>query len=48
MDPRFQGENFNKNLEIVRKFSEFASKKGETASQLCLAWIIAQVNILIF
>ncbi|RGB32840.1 aryl alcohol dehydrogenase, partial [Rhizophagus diaphanus] len=26
--PRFQGENFNKNLELVQKFNEFASKKG--------------------
>ncbi|GBB99718.1 hypothetical protein RclHR1_03600014 [Rhizophagus clarus] len=40
--PRFQGENFNKNLEIVHKFNEFASKKGVTAGQLCLAWVIAQ------
>ncbi|RGB27219.1 aldo/keto reductase [Rhizophagus diaphanus] len=40
--PRFQGENFNKNLEIVHKFNEFASKKGVTTSQLCLAWVLAQ------
>ncbi|RGB32838.1 aldo/keto reductase, partial [Rhizophagus diaphanus] len=40
--PRFQGENFNKNLELVQKFNEFASKKGITTSQLCLAWVIAQ------
>ncbi|CAB5209378.1 unnamed protein product [Rhizophagus irregularis] len=40
--PRFQGENFNKNLEIVHKFDEFASKKGVTTGQLCLAWVIAQ------
>ncbi|CAB4435779.1 unnamed protein product [Rhizophagus irregularis] len=40
--PRFQGENFNKNLEIVHKFNEFASKKGVTAGQLCLAWVLAQ------
>jgi aryl-alcohol dehydrogenase-like predicted oxidoreductase len=45
--PRFQGENFQKNLEIVHKFNEFASKKGVTAGQLCLAWVIAQVNILL-
>ncbi|CAB4382317.1 unnamed protein product [Rhizophagus irregularis] len=42
--PRFQGENFNKNLEIVHKFDEFGSKKGVTAGQLCLAWVIAQGN----
>ncbi|POG77727.1 aldo/keto reductase [Rhizophagus irregularis DAOM 181602=DAOM 197198] len=40
--PRFQGENFNKNLELVQKFNEFASKKGVTAGQLCLSWVIAQ------
>lgn len=40
--PRFQGENFDKNLELVRKFEEFASKKGVTSSQLCLAWVLAQ------
>jgi hypothetical protein len=45
-DPRFQGENFNKNLEIIHKFNEFGSKKGVTASQLCLAWVIAQVKYL--
>ncbi|PKY50017.1 hypothetical protein RhiirA4_406031, partial [Rhizophagus irregularis] len=36
--PRFQGENFNKNLEIVHKFNGFAEKKGVTSGQLCLAW----------
>ncbi|CAB4435727.1 unnamed protein product [Rhizophagus irregularis] len=40
--PRFQGENFNKNLEIVHKFNEFAEKKGVTPGQLCLSWILAQ------
>ncbi|GBB84293.1 hypothetical protein RclHR1_10900001 [Rhizophagus clarus] len=40
--PRFQPENFAKNLELVDKFSEFASKKGITAGQLCLAWVLAQ------
>ncbi|GES74885.1 aldo/keto reductase [Rhizophagus clarus] len=40
--PRFQGENFNKNLELVRKFEEFANKKGVTPGQLCLAWVLAQ------
>ncbi|PKC57335.1 Aldo/keto reductase, partial [Rhizophagus irregularis] len=38
----FQGENFNKNLELVQKFNEFASKKGITTGQLCLAWVIGQ------
>jgi aryl-alcohol dehydrogenase-like predicted oxidoreductase len=45
--PRFQGENFNKNLEIVHKLNEFAEKKGVTSGQLCLAWILAQVNNLL-
>ncbi|GES74882.1 aldo/keto reductase [Rhizophagus clarus] len=40
--PRFQGENFDKNLELVRKFEEFANKKGVTPGQLCLAWVLAQ------
>ncbi|RIA88456.1 aldo/keto reductase [Glomus cerebriforme] len=40
--PRFQGENFAKNLELVNKFSEYANKKGVTSSQLCLAWVLAQ------
>ncbi|CAG8567163.1 15226_t:CDS:2 [Funneliformis caledonium] len=40
--PRFMGDNFNKNLKIVKKIQEFASKKGVTASQLCLAWVLAQ------
>ncbi|PKB97102.1 aldo/keto reductase [Rhizophagus irregularis] len=40
--PRFQGENFNKNLELVHKFNEFANKKGVTSSQLCLSWVLAQ------
>ncbi|PKC13136.1 aldo/keto reductase [Rhizophagus irregularis] len=40
--PRFQGDNFNKNLELVHKFHEFANKKGVTPSQLCLAWVISQ------
>ncbi|RIA99717.1 aldo/keto reductase [Glomus cerebriforme] len=41
-NPRFQGENFNKNLELVHKFNEFANKKGVTSGQLCLAWVLAQ------
>jgi aryl-alcohol dehydrogenase-like predicted oxidoreductase len=40
--PRFQGENFSKNLEIVKKAEELAHKKGGTASQLALAWVMAQ------
>ncbi|GBC09396.1 hypothetical protein RclHR1_08820007 [Rhizophagus clarus] len=40
--PRFQPENLAKNLELADKFSEFASKRGVTAGQLCLAWVLAQ------
>ncbi|MEA2483141.1 MAG: hypothetical protein QOC55_1088 [Thermoleophilaceae bacterium] len=40
--PRFQGENFDKNLELVEKVKEIADEKGVTASQLALAWVMAQ------
>jgi aryl-alcohol dehydrogenase-like predicted oxidoreductase len=40
--PRFQGENFQKNLELVKKIVELAKQKGCTASQLALAWVMAQ------
>ncbi len=41
-NPRFQGENFDKNLKLVEKLEEIAAKKNVTASQLALAWILAQ------
>ncbi len=40
--PRFQGENFHKNLELVQKIGEIAERKGYTPSQLALAWVLAQ------
>jgi aryl-alcohol dehydrogenase-like predicted oxidoreductase len=40
--PRFQGENFAKNLELVKRVEEIAGKKGVTAGQLALAWVLAQ------
>jgi aryl-alcohol dehydrogenase-like predicted oxidoreductase len=40
--PRFQGENFAKNLELVEKIKELAAAKGCTAAQLALAWVLAQ------
>lgn len=40
--PRFQGENFNKNLVLVDKIKQLAAQKGCTASQLALAWVMAQ------
>lgn len=41
-NPRFQGDNFYKNLELVNKVKELADKKGCTPSQLALAWVMAQ------
>jgi aryl-alcohol dehydrogenase-like predicted oxidoreductase len=40
--PRFQGENFAKNLELVKKIEELAKVKGCTPSQLALAWVLAR------
>lgn len=42
--PRFQGENFAKNLELVERIRELAVKKNVTSSQLALAWVLAQGN----
>lgn len=42
MFPRYQGENFYKNLELVRKLTERAADKGVTPAQLALAWVLAQ------
>jgi len=40
--PRFQGENFQKNLDLLRKVEEMAKEKGCTPSQLAMAWVLAQ------
>jgi len=40
--PRFQGENFQKNLDLVRRVEEIAKEKGGKPSQLALAWVLAQ------
>ncbi len=40
--PRFQGENFQKNLDLVTKIEQIAAKKGCTPSQLALAWVLVQ------
>lgn len=40
--PRFQGENFFKNLELVEKIKTLAAEKGCTPSQLAIAWVLAQ------
>jgi aryl-alcohol dehydrogenase-like predicted oxidoreductase len=40
--PRFQGENFDKNLQLVQKIEVMAKSKGCTPSQLALAWVMSQ------
>ena len=40
--PRFQGENFYKNLELVDRVKEIAAQKNVTPGQLALAWLLAQ------
>jgi aryl-alcohol dehydrogenase-like predicted oxidoreductase len=40
--PRFQGENFVKNLELVEKIRTLAQDKGCTPAQLAIAWVLAQ------
>jgi aryl-alcohol dehydrogenase-like predicted oxidoreductase len=41
-NPRFQGENFGKNLELVQAVQDLAAQKGCSPSQLALAWLLAQ------
>ncbi|MEA2497430.1 MAG: hypothetical protein QOJ29_5341 [Thermoleophilaceae bacterium] len=40
--PRFQGENFDKNLQLVERVKEIADEKGVSASQLALAWVMSR------
>jgi aryl-alcohol dehydrogenase-like predicted oxidoreductase len=40
--PRYQGENFYKNLELVEKIRSMANEKGCTPAQLAIAWLLAQ------
>ena len=40
--PRFQGENFVRNLELVNRVEQIATKKGWKPAQLALAWVLAQ------
>jgi aryl-alcohol dehydrogenase-like predicted oxidoreductase len=40
--PRFQGENFQRNLDLVTKISELAADKAVTPAQLALAWVLSQ------
>ena len=44
--PRFQGENFDKNLELVKKIEALAQEKSCTPSQLALAWVMAQEDFI--
>ncbi len=44
LSPRFQGENFELNLDLVRRIEDMAREKGCAASQLALAWALAQGN----
>ena len=41
-NPRFQGENFQRNLELVERVREIAEEKNATPAQLALAWVLAQ------
>jgi aryl-alcohol dehydrogenase-like predicted oxidoreductase len=40
--PRFQGENFQKNLDLLKKIEQLAASKGCSSSQLALAWVLQQ------
>ncbi|MCS3512252.1 aldo/keto reductase [Pseudomonas grimontii] len=46
-NPRFQGENFAKNLQLVQQVQTLAADKGVTAGQLALAWVLAQGDYII-
>jgi aryl-alcohol dehydrogenase-like predicted oxidoreductase len=41
-NPRFQGENFERNLELVERVREIAEEKAVTPAQLALAWVLRQ------
>jgi aryl-alcohol dehydrogenase-like predicted oxidoreductase len=42
VNPRFEGENFDRNLELVERVTELAAENGVTPGQLALAWVLAQ------
>ncbi|HYC67770.1 aldo/keto reductase [Brevundimonas sp.] len=46
-NPRFMGENFQKNLDLVSAVQDIAADKGVTAAQLALAWVLAQGDHLV-
>ncbi|MDH3259221.1 MAG: aldo/keto reductase, partial [Deltaproteobacteria bacterium] len=47
ISPRFQGENFKRNLDLVERIREIAKEKNCTLSQLALAWILAQGDTIV-
>src|SRR5205823_10197423 len=42
--PRFKGENFDRNLDLVRRIEQLARQKGVTPAQLAIAWVLARGN----
>ncbi|MDP2117241.1 MAG: aldo/keto reductase, partial [Brevundimonas sp.] len=46
-NPRFQGENFQKNIDLVKAVAAIAADRGVTAAQLALAWVLAQGETLV-
>ena len=44
--PRFMGDNFKKNLDLVKKIEDIAKEKNCTSSQLALAWVMAQEDFI--
>ncbi|HXH40652.1 MAG TPA: aldo/keto reductase [Thermoanaerobaculia bacterium] len=44
LSPRFQGQNFDRNLDLVRRIEEIAKDKGVTPAQLAIAWVLSQGN----
>ena len=46
-NPRFQGENFAKNVKLVEEVKRLAGAKNCTASQLALAWVLAQGDFIV-
>ncbi|CDS01802.1 probable Aldo-keto reductase yakc [NADP+] [Sporisorium scitamineum] len=46
-NPRFQGENFQKNLELVKDIQKIADKKGATPGQIALAWVLTKSPLII-
>ena len=45
--PRFQGDNFKKNLELVERLGQLAASKGCTPSQLSLAWVLSRAEFIV-